>query len=201
MSRPTHPRSARSHAVAAAGVLRRYTADTGWAPALPVPVEDIIERVFDLRILWQVIPEPSGSQILGALDPSAKTICLNETHAESVLSRIGPLNFTYAHELGHWLYDADDPNQLQLLNGTSQKFCRDMRSVVDADHLREVNANKFAAHLLLPEDLVREAIAEVPPGAPLASLAKEWGVSVRTLEIRIDDELGIGTTAEDGRLF
>ena len=55
--------------------------------------------------------------------------------------------------------------------------------------IREVNANKLAAHLLLPEDLVRQSnIAEVLGDLP--GTAKGWQVSRTALQIRLQ-ELGL----------
>ena len=52
--------------------------------------------------------------------------------------------------------------------------------------IRELNANKFAAHLLLPDDLVRRAnIDEVLKDLP--GTAKRWQVSRTTLRIRLQD--------------
>jgi Zn-dependent peptidase ImmA (M78 family) len=51
--------------------------------------------------------------------------------------------------------------------------------------LREVNANKLASHLLLPDHLV----LEVPTDAIINNLreqAAEWGVSQQTLRIRLE---------------
>jgi Zn-dependent peptidase ImmA (M78 family) len=109
---------------------------------------------------------------------------------------IGPLRFTLAHELGHWLYDADRESTLF----DHPVFCRRL-APSDPRHVREVNANKLAAALLLPSDLVRAAVgrsralvgppARLPSASQLNALARKWGVSRQALRIRLE-ELGLG---------
>ena len=103
---------------------------------------------------------------------------------------MGPERFTLAHELGHWIYDADNPDQLRLnLGGDYQeRYCyhRDSPGLSEDLRIRELNANKFAAHVLLPEELVRRAdIHEVLNDLP--GTAKRWQVSRTALRIRLQD--------------
>jgi hypothetical protein len=169
--------------------LRRYSGTSGWVPRLPVPVEDIVECCYGLSILFEAIDEAPGEVILGELAPLTRTIRLNEQHLNLFETWVGPEAFTLGHELGHWLYDAEDPNQGQLFNASGEKvFCRrpDSAQVGDSE-LREVNANKFSSCLLLPEELVRAQVRE--PFASwngLSRAAASWGVSRTTLRIRLE---------------
>lgn len=188
------PLSAERHEANAADLIRRYALRTGWNPSLPIPVEAIAERELDLRIICEPIPEQPGEWILGALVPSLRTVRLNENHLDLFEARSGPYEFTIAHEIGHWVYDADDPDQTSLLEPAREPLlCRDLgpSRLTDAAKIREINANKFAARLLLPADLV---LAELPSDDDLSarvdSLATKWKVSKRTLGIRFD-ELGL----------
>ena len=66
------------------------------------------------------------------------------------------------------------------------RYCYDHESprLSDDGRIREVNANKLAAHLLLPEDLVRQAnLDEVL--RDLVGTASRWQVSRTALEIRL----------------
>lgn len=182
--REPFPRSAARHEAKAAEVLRRFATAHGWSPTLPVPVELIVEVLFDLRIAHAVLPEPAGDMVLGALAPAERTIYLNEAHAAIFDRWIGPERFTLAHELGHWLYDADDPDQLDLLGSPEAIFCRGGAATDDRASIRERNADGFAARLLMPEDLVRPALAALWPQLDERALAASWGVSVRALQIR-----------------
>ncbi len=157
---------------------------------LPVPIELIIEKTFGLEILWDEIPDPPGVIILGALAPRDRRIVLNSRHEDMFETWVGPERFTLAHELAHWIYDANDPNQIEMDLGMSleEQYCyyRGTTELSETLRIREVNANKLAAHLLLPEDLVRGAnIPEVL--ADLPGAAEKWQVSRMTLRIRLQD--------------
>lgn len=194
MARPTYPRSSESHSAMASKVLARHAAATGSPVNLPVPIEMIVERTYGLDILWAEIPEPPKVVILGALAPRDQRIVLNSRHQSLFERWIGPERFTLAHELAHWIYDADDPNQLALdLGGEpDEQYCyhRESPGLSDHDQIREVNANKLAAHLLLPEELVRSAITEAGLGQDMSHVAAKWQVSRTTLGIRLR-ELGL----------
>ena len=190
MSRQTYPRPDYQHAVTASRVIARYASTVGVAVDLPVPIELIIEQTFRLEILWEDLPEPSDAVILGALAPRDRRIVLNLRHQALFEQYMGPERFTLAHELGHWIYDADDPNQLALDLGKHSPgwhcYHRESPGLSEILRIRELNANKFAAHLLLPEDLVRRAnIGEVLKD--LSGTAKRWQVSRTTLRIRLQD--------------
>ena len=188
----TYPRPDHHHAMAASSVLARHASTVGMPMALPVPIELIIEQTYRLEILWEDIPEPSATVILGALAPRDRRIVLNMRHQALFEQYMGPERFTLAHELGHWIYDASDPDQLALdLDEHSlEGYCyhRESSGLSETLRIRELNANKFAAHLLLPEDLVRRAnINEVLKDLP--GTAQKWQVSRTTLRIRLQ-ELG-----------
>jgi Zn-dependent peptidase ImmA (M78 family) len=188
MSRRVVPRSAQSHETVTANVLERHALVDRWTPALPVPIERIIEVTYNLRIVCEPIGDPVGETILGALQPTTHQIVLNERHLDLFESVVGPERFTLAHELGHWIYDADDPQQATLFSqseATPAVFCR--RVAQPGSDLREVNANRFASCLLLPAVLVRAAIRQpFPSWSTFATTAAGWGVSQRALSIRLE---------------
>ena len=160
---------------------------------LPVPIELIIERTYGLEILWTELDEPPDTVILGALSPSDRRIILNARHEDFFGQWLGPERFTLAHELAHWIYDAENPDQLALDFDAqpAEQFCyhRESPGLSEALRIREVNANKLAAHLLLPEYLVRRAeIDQVLQD--IRSTAARWQVSNKMLEIRFQ-ELGL----------
>lgn len=184
-----------------AGVLDRYSTLTGWLPAMPIPIEHIIETVYDLRILWQDIDEQADETILGALVPARKTIVMNERHLDGRLRRMGPTNFTFAHELGHWLFDAVDPAQGELFTDPTPVFCRGADTIERAAIIRERNADRFAARMLLPVQLLDVDELAFLHGDELRSVARGWGVSAQTLEIRIGEVVGDGPGPRSGRLL
>ena len=189
MPRKAFPRSEDHHRIVAREVLEKHTLRCGMLVALPVPIENIIEGTYGLEVLYDGIDEPPDTVILGALRPAQRRIVLNERHMDMFEGWVGPERFTLAHELAHWVYDADDPNQLTFdltSTGPVEQFCYHRESPRLADHLRirEINANKLASHLLLPDHLIRQ----VPVDDILANfrrMAAEWGVSQQTLRIRL----------------
>jgi len=190
MAQRTYPRPDRIHAQVTGEVLHKHAALTGQPITLPVPIEAIIEQTYGLNILHDEIEEPPGSMILGALSPANRTIVMNVRHEDLFLSVVGPERFTYAHELAHWIYDADDPGQMALDLGAgppAEQFCyhRESPGLAEDLRIREVNANKFASHLLLPEALVRAAdLAAVL--RDIRGTARRWGVSKQCLRIRLE---------------
>lgn len=189
MPKRTFPRREQSHAVTAGHVLDKHARETGWSWSLPVPIDLIIEQTYGLEILWEEIEEPPGATILGALAPRDRRIVMNARHDDRLFSRyVGPERFTLAHELAHWIYDVDDPRQQALdLRTAAPAFCywRDSPGLPDSVRVREVNANKLAAHLLLPDELVRGADIDAVI-TDFAGVAEAWGVSRTTLRIKLE---------------
>ena len=184
-----------------AGILDRYASLSGWQPRLPVPIEDILEVVYDLHILWDEIDEQPGEQILGALVPSRRTVVMNERHLAGRLARMGPTNFTFAHELGHWLFDAGDPNQGELFTDDVPVFCRGADDHDRDAVIRERNCDRFAARMLLPARLLDLDELGFMNGDEIRDRARVWGVSTQTLEIRIGELTGPTAGPRSGRLL
>ena len=195
MPRPTFPRSNDNHALAARKILNKHAALVGSPVTLPIPIELIIEQTYGLEILWEELPEPPGAIILGKLQPSYRRIVLNIRHEAMFEEWMGPERFTLAHELAHWVYDADNPEQLSfnLEEGPEEQYCYHNESpnlrALETLRIREMNANKLAAHLLLPEDLVLKEDMEVVL-RDIPGTASKWRVSRTTLRIRMQ-ELGL----------
>ncbi|MFM8527696.1 MAG: ImmA/IrrE family metallo-endopeptidase [bacterium] len=120
----------------------------------PVPIEEIADSCFGLlvREVENMSAAPGapqvgpGQSISGLLLASRGEIWVNAAEAREWPPR---KRFTIAHELGHW-----------ILHRTGQQalFCRH-GSVEESDRPElppaEVEANAFAAALLMPADLVR----------------------------------------------
>lgn len=199
MPRRTFPRSDDHHRVIAREVLEKHALACGKPVTLPVPIDKIIEGTYELEVLYDEIDEPPDTMILGALRPAQRRIVLNERHMDMFEGWVGPERFTLAHELAHWVYDADDPNQLSFdltSAGPAEQFCyhREAPRLADQLRIREINANKLASHLLLPDHLIRQVpIEEIL--ADFRGRAAEWGVSRQTLRIRLET---LGLIDSDG---
>jgi len=118
------------------------------------------------------------------------------------------LNFTLAHELGHWLIDC------QPISEPSQAFDYMATLRCGDDRIRERMADYFAGALLMPKHMLMNEIWEsYAPGDPDESvLASTFGVSRSALEARLhilQDELDAWgsrwlpseTPLEDARQF
>ena len=155
----------------------------------------MIEDGYGLSILWEPLDDVGDAVVLGALHATSRTIILNERRLDIFERVIGPERFTLAHELGHWVYDAENPDQMSLLEDSSERaLCRAPSARVnDSADIREINANKLAACTLLPSGLVRDYLATpFPTNAGLAEAAHGWGVSASTLRFRLT-ELGLAS--------
>ncbi len=68
----------------------------------PVPIERLIEEVFDLRILWEPIEADGTVAPLAGLRPAERRIVVNENRRDAFEKSPGLLSFSLGHELGHW---------------------------------------------------------------------------------------------------
>ena len=112
--------------VETAARIAEYEQRLGHKVVPPVPLESIAETLFDLTLLYQVIEEQSGLQILGGLSVAEKTIVINEKHLPEFRAKPGRERFTLAHEIGHWdLYEQRRSNrQGDFFGGESAKDTR-----------------------------------------------------------------------------
>lgn len=201
MARRTYPRKNDAHKLVAGEVLRRHAIKTGKPVYLPVPIELIVEITYELSVDWDDIDEPPDHKILGALSPSTRTIVMNTRHMPIFERWVGPERFTLAHELAHWLYDAENPEQGTLEVGDAKEiFCRrdDTTRLDNTTRVREQNANALAAHILLPDDLVLAHDLDAVL-ANFRDTAHAWGVSQQTLRIKLE-RLGVLDDADIDRL-
>lgn len=138
-----------------------------------------VQQVEDLRV--------KDREYAGFLDPAARLIAVEARHHPH------RRRFSVAHEVGHFvLHYLPERGRAGLFTCTS----RDMEeSAVPAAggaralHVRrEVEANRFAGALLMPEESVR-ALHRVVGGRVL-SLAKHFQVSAKAMEIRLT-QLGL----------
>ena len=102
--------------------------------------------------------------------------------------------FTIAHELGH---RALHPGRELILDVPVRVNLRDKTSSMASD-LEEIEANAFAATLLMPEQMVRDQLSQLPPAqrrepdATAAALARIFKVSTPALNFRL---INLGLTS------
>ena len=86
----------------ALGLLGRYEREFGALAAPPVPVEQIVENVLDLGILWEPIDEGPDEHTLAELVPDSRTVVFNERRHLLIEQTPGLYNTILGHEAGHW---------------------------------------------------------------------------------------------------
>jgi hypothetical protein len=91
--------------------------------------------------------------------------------SDSIRER-GRRNFTIAHEIGHFLLPGHDTEECVC-------FSRDLESWKEELDRRELDANEFAAELLIPTFLVQTRVTAMEPSLrPIAEIAKEFSASL-----------------------
>ena len=138
---------------------------------------DVIELKMEDSISGMLIPATTESS------PKRYTIIVNAKHPE-VRRR-----FTVAHELGHLLlHDYRTPHA-----DTGFKIRFRANREYDGSVAEEIEANQFAAEVLMPTDILlartEELDIEYVPANERAieSLAREFMVSKQALQIRLTD--------------
>ena len=187
----------------AARVLRRYESSNGAVINPPVPVERILEDLLDLNILWDDISEPPRQSILAALDPSSKTVVFNESRRTLITDTPGLYYTVLAHEAGHWEVHVDHGILAQLPLPTLERdFSCLYRSSGPGQDLREVQAHRFMGFLLMPSEMLREAIKDVEllRWPALYELRDRFQVTITALKVRLE-RLGLLYVTEDGDLY
>jgi hypothetical protein len=129
-----------------------------------VPIDEIIEFQYDLDIAWEPIDHFSeGDLVMAAILPTQRKIIMNDSCKELYEEKIGTLNFTMAHELGHWVLHVDDKlnQQTAFVFDEDQEiyYCR----AFSKKPPEEFQADMFAGCLLMPRPIL----------APLINLLKD----------------------------
>lgn len=183
-------------------LLARFEAQYGRILNPPVPIDRIIEYYLDLSILWDVIVDTDEEKIFGCLEPAEKRIILNERHMAHFEDFIGTEAYTKAHEVGHWdlhVIKEGDAVQLPLFLATDERkvLCRDNKK-----DSREIQAEMYAAYLLMPYTLIMGEIGgrDVANWPMLYKLKDAFGVTITAISKRLA-RLGMIYIAPDGNVF
>ena len=118
------------------------------------PVDPIaLARRLGVRVVNVNPPEETVSGFLIREDPDSGEAIIGVNKHHSVVRR----RFTVAHELGHFLLGHKDDWHV---DDTMISF-RDEKSTT-AEHEAEIEANQFAASLLMPETWLKQDFGEAP---------------------------------------
>jgi Zn-dependent peptidase ImmA (M78 family) len=141
----------------------------------PVPVEAIAKNQG-----IEIHDAPTGTNISGALVRShgIAVIALNSAHHPN------RRRFTIAHELAH--YHLKHSGTEYHVDGDFTVNLRDHTSSEASDR-QEIEANAFAAELLMPKDFVVRDLLEVLPldEEKVRRLARKYQVSEQAMTIRL----------------
>ena len=182
----------------------------------PVPIERILgflglrQEMHDLYSLLN-IERDHDSELLGAICFNSKRVLVHEAIDPEKRSWLeGRYNFTLAHEVGHWVlhrrFFPDNSEQLSFLDNAVKPaiVCRKRED----KHPIEIQANKFAAGLLMPAALLAKAWKRrVEQGGNLSSAlrdeaikatAKQFQCSLEATRYRLAalDLLGAGKSSD-----
>jgi len=145
----------------------------------PIPVEEIAAHL-GAQLSYE--PFQGKGELSGMLlrDKDRAVIGVNSAHP-SVRQR-----FSVAHEIGHLVM-----HEGAMFVDQTVRFNRDGKSSLAIDP-QEIEANQFAAELLMPGNLVKAAVQKrtskkpnIPQRVLIADLAKEFQVSEQAMEFRL----------------
>lgn len=162
----------------AKAVLRRFGITTP-----PIPVEDFVDELGA-----ELSKEPLEGDISGMLfregGPKGRTV-IGVNSADALTRQ----RFTVAHEIGHLLMH---PGRPVIIDKLVRVNLRSPKATNQASSREEQEANRFAAELLMPEEMIREATANLVGDRELVSdrwlgqrLANLFDVSRQAMEYRL----------------
>jgi Zn-dependent peptidase ImmA (M78 family) len=141
---------------------------------IPVDVSAVASRL-GANVVFEDLDDDVSGFLLR--EKSVITIAINKEH------HVNRQRFTLAHECGHLFLHADKGDRLWL---DKTYFFRDGSSS-QGDRFAEIEANQFAAGLLMPEELIRFSIARAEriSDVDVVRLAMQFQVSERAMIFRL----------------
>jgi Zn-dependent peptidase ImmA (M78 family) len=169
-------------------ILASYRDKFGHPITIPVQPEVIARALFGLRIETSSLSHVE-QRVCGALSVDEKTIYV-DTHCTW-----RQRSFAVAHELGHWILHEDhqasqlDVGESQAISLSQILLSRRARTKKEQARLREIEANRFAAALLVPYTLLMEQVSKfaIIDAQVIGNLAHKFNVSTQTMRYRITD--------------
>jgi Zn-dependent peptidase ImmA (M78 family) len=146
---------------------------------IPVPV-DLIAHRLGLEVEGAAL----GHDVSGVLVVRGGKGLIGYNQADAPVRQ----RFTIAHEIAHYILHGTEDSGVFIDKGYTAVFKRDGKST-KGEHLREIQANQFAAALLMPADLVRNAVRalrfDFSDERALKELANQFGVSTLAMSLRL----------------
>jgi len=172
-------------------LLRQYGETLSEPLVPPIKVEFIAEDLLGFSLTSD---EFSETEALAYIDPNEMVICINLARS-GYFDHVG-FDFTWAHEIGHYLLNhfVEIGEQLPLWLQDQPKKLIHRENVREGEKYfwHEYQANKFAAYLMMPKWLLCPAIQRfnLRQWSSIYELAKYFNVSVTAMSRRLQ-ELGL----------
>jgi Zn-dependent peptidase ImmA (M78 family) len=146
-------------------------------------------KLFGVPVDVQAVAERSGAKVVfDELDDDVSGFLLREkkivTIAVNKRHHPNRQRFTIAHECGHLHLHADRGDRLWVDKKHTTIFFRDSRSS-DGEQQAEIQANQFAAGLLMPEGLLLSQVTDELSDADVFRLAVRFQVSEQAMTLRL----------------
>lgn len=144
-------------------LLEEWSQDHPAVTAPPVPIDDILELHLELTFLvTDLKAELAHPDVLGGIWFGDRMIKVDRTLDPKLTPKmLGRYRFTLAHEVGHWRLHRkhlmDDPSARSLFEANCEPAFVQRSG---ANPPEEVQANAFAACILMPRQLVYDAWTE-----------------------------------------
>ncbi len=137
----------------------------------PIDVRNIAEQL-GIKVVGHQFNSDISSLLLCKEDQFI--ICVNQRH------HANRRRFSIAHEIGHFILHKDEA---PYFDKDYEVFFR-ATGAESPDDLKEVEANQFAAELLMPLTMISKEFRENPPPTA-ADLAKKYNVSEQAMTFRL----------------
>ncbi|GJL85790.1 MAG: ImmA/IrrE family metallo-endopeptidase [Micavibrio sp.] len=152
----------------------------------PIPIEDVA-KALGAKVIYSPLNDDHSGMIYAERNGRI-IIGINSFHHPN------RQRFTLAHEIAHLvLHKKDLLEQVHIdKNANGRRLNRDNRSSEGEDKM-EIEANKFAAELLMPTEMVEKDIKhksiDIEDEEAVVKLAKKYQVSVQSMSIKLDSIL------------
>jgi len=153
---------------AANGLNRDYHSATAEPLTLPIPIEAIAEQYLGYAIEFTDRGIFEDPRLLGGIDLNSKIIFVNA----SVEDHDGRYSFTVAHEVGHHVLH----REAHLDNESENRKSILCREVANKPQI-EIEADRFAAALLMPSTLVLAAVKRQRTYRRIRSIGQARGLA------------------------
>lgn len=189
----------------ASSILEKAGHATSWHGIIEkTDIDALIEFEYGLDIKWENIDHlADDGVVLAAIAPARKIIYMNDSQRVLFKEKMGTMNFSKAHELGHWVLHVTEQQDYEQLSFAPDEmyYCRNtLRRSPE-----EVQADMFAASILMPREIISGAIDELKINRrvtfpDLYRMKDAFEVSISALTNRLH-ELNLLYIAPDKKIY